>query len=81
MKSRSDTNLVFQEILLVVLSLTLLSGGVSCWMASQPYPSSQQERIIECATTTWQAGVGVIFGLLGSKITKILQSEKDEDNK
>jgi hypothetical protein len=81
MKNRFKVNPVFQEILLVVLSLTLLSGGASCWIASQSNLSPQQDRIFESTTATWQTGIGVLFGLLGSKVTDLLQPEEDEDDK
>ena len=68
----------FQQVFFTVLFLTLLSGGASCWMASQSNPSSQQNRIFENAMTTWQVGVGAIVGLLGGKATDLLQTDEDE---
>jgi hypothetical protein len=65
----------FQEVLFTVLFLTLLSGGVSCWVAYQPSLSPQQNRIFENAMTTWQIGVGAIVGLLGGKATDLLQGD------
>lgn len=68
----------FQQVFFTVLFLTLLSGGVSCWMASQSNPSPQQNRIFENAMTTWQIGVGAIVGLLGGKATDLLHVDDSE---
>ncbi len=62
-----------------VLSLTMLSGGTSLWLASQPKLSEYQIRVLENSTATWQTGVGAIFGLLGSKATDLLETEEQEN--
>lgn len=68
----------FQQVFSTVLFLTLLSGGVSCWIAAQSTLSPQQNRIFENAMTTWQIGVGAIVGLLGGKATDLLHSDDSE---
>lgn len=71
--------LAFQQVFFTVLFLTLLSGGTSFWMASQTNLSSQQNRIFENLTTTWQMGIGAIFGLLGSKATDLFDSQEEDE--
>ncbi|WP_373526194.1 hypothetical protein [Nostoc sp.] len=61
-----------------VLSITMLSGGTSMWLASKPNLSEYQVRNLEDSRATWQMGIGCIFGLLGSKATHLLESEKDK---
>ncbi|NMG10851.1 hypothetical protein [Brasilonema sp. UFV-L1] len=69
----------FQLVFSTVLSLTILSGGTSLWLASQPKLSEYQVRVLENSTATWQTGVGAIFGLLGSKATDLLEAEEEEE--
>ena len=69
----------FQQVFFTVVFLTLLSGGTSFTLADQNDLSPHQERIFESFTTTWQMGVGAIFGLLGSKATDLFQANDDED--
>jgi hypothetical protein len=57
----------FQQVLMTVISLTLLSGGVSFSLSMEDQLSPQQIRIFETCKDTWNMGVGAIFGLLGSK--------------
>jgi hypothetical protein len=71
----------FTLVFSTVLALTMLSGGTSLWLASQPNLSEYQVRVLENTTATWQTGVGAIFGLLGSKATNLLEAEEDEDGK
>jgi hypothetical protein len=71
----------FQQVFFTVLSITILSGGVACWMASQSKLSPEQNRIFENAMTTWQIGVGAIVGLLGGKATDLLRSEGEKPEK
>ena len=70
----------FKLVFSTVLSLTMLSGGTSLWLASQPKLSEYQVRVLENSTATWQTGVGAIFGLLGSKATDLLETEEEEEN-
>ena len=60
---------IFQLVFFTVLFLTLLSGGTSLWLADKENLSDRQNRIFETTTTTWNMGIGVIFGLLGGKAT------------
>jgi len=69
----------FQEIFLTVVCLTLLSGGASFWLAGKDNLSPQQNRVFETCNTTWNMGIGAIFGLLGSKATDLFQSEDEEE--
>lgn len=69
----------FQLVFSTVLSLTILSGATSLWLASQPKLSEYQVRVLENSTATWQTGVGAIFGLLGSKATDLLEAEEEEN--
>ncbi|MEM0979519.1 MAG: hypothetical protein AAGH78_04505 [Cyanobacteria bacterium P01_H01_bin.58] len=69
----------FQQVFFTVVFLTLLSGGTSLTLAAQKNLSPHQDRIFESFTTTWQMGVGAIFGLLGSKATDLFQADNDED--
>jgi hypothetical protein len=71
----------FQEIFLTVVCLTLLSGGGSFCLASKDNLSPQQNRVFESCNTTWNMGIGAIFGLLGSKATDLFQSDDEEEQK
>ena len=68
----------FQQVFFTVVCFTLLSGGVSLWLAGKDNLSSQQNRVFETCSTTWNMGIGVIFGLLGSKATELFDSSEDE---
>lgn len=70
----------FLLVFSTVLSITLLSGGTSLWLASKPNLSEYQVRNLEDSRATWQMGIGCIFGLLGSKATDLLEPEKDEED-
>ena len=66
----------FQYVFAAVIFFTSLSGGVSFWISTEDRPSPQQERIFETCNSTWNMGVGAIFGLLSSKA---VQEEEDDD--
>jgi hypothetical protein len=70
----------FQQVFFTVVCFTLLSGGTSLWLAAKDNLSSQQTRVFETCNTTWNMGIGAIFGLLGSKATDLLQSKEDKEN-
>jgi hypothetical protein len=42
--------------------------------------STQQVRIFESCNTTWNMGVGAIFGLLGSKASDFLSPDDEDDD-
>jgi heme/copper-type cytochrome/quinol oxidase subunit 3 len=74
----------FQLIFSTVVSMTLLSGGTSLWIASQQEPSQEQRQILETTMHTWLMGTGAIFGLLGGRSTgvsnvNLLEEAQEED--
>lgn len=69
----------FQQIFFVVIFLTLLSGASSFWLASQKFLSPEQIRLFEIYNTTWNMGIGAIFGLLSSKATNLFQAKDKEE--
>lgn len=69
----------FHEIFCTVICFTLLSGGGSFWLAAKDNLSPQQNRVFETCNTTWNMGIGAIFGLLGSKATDLFQPNDDEE--
>lgn len=69
----------FQEIFCTVICFTLLSGGASFWLATKDSLSPQQNRVFETCNTTWNMGIGAIFGLLGSKATDLFPPNDDEE--
>ena len=71
----------FQEIFCTVICFTLLSGGASFLLAAKDNLSPQQNRVFETCNTTWNMGIGAIFGLLGSKATDLFQSHEEEEQK
>jgi hypothetical protein len=78
--NRLNLNQAFQQVFFAVIFFTLLSGCSSIWLASQKTLSKEQSRIFETCNTTWNMGIGAIFGLLGSKATNFISSkEKDEE--
>lgn len=83
MKSNVNVTPAFQQVFFTVVCLTLLSGATSFNLASQANLSREQARIFETCNTTWNMGVGAIFGLLGSKAADLFQSsgnQKSKDN-
>lgn len=58
--------------------LTLISGGTSFWLASYSKLSPSQNRIFEISTITWQMGMNVIFGLLGSKTLEAPHQDEEK---
>lgn len=65
MKRQAKTPSTFQSIFFTVVALTLLSGAGSIGLSLPRDPSPQQERLFEICNTTWNLGIGAIFGLLG----------------
>lgn len=72
---------VFQQVFFTVVCFTLLSGGASVWLAAKDNLSAQQNRVFETCNTTWNMGIGAIFGLLGSKATELFQPDDEEEKK
>ena len=72
-------NPAFQQVFFTVVCFTFLSGTVSIWLSSKTNLSPQQTRVFETCTTTWNMGIGAIFGLLGSKATDLFRSEEEEN--
>jgi hypothetical protein len=79
MKSSFSVTPVFRLVFSTVVGITLLCGGVSCWLASSKELTSQQNRVFETSSATWQMGVGAIFGLLGGKATDLFESKEDQE--
>jgi hypothetical protein len=71
MRNNTPITPTFRQVFFVAVCVTLLSGGASFWMASQKELSQEQSRVFEICNTTWSTGVGTIFGLLGSKASKL----------
>lgn len=81
MKSTFNLNLAFLLVFFTTTGFTLLSGSCSVWLSSNDTLSEHQTRVFETCSTTWNMGIGAIFGLLGSKATDLLLSSKrDEEN-
>jgi len=76
---KSNPAPAFQQVLLTVVSFTLLSGAASIWLSTNKDLSPQQTRIFETCNTTWNMGIGAIFGLLGSKATDLFQTDDEEE--
>lgn len=70
----------FQLVFSSVICLTLLSGGVSLSLGTKDSLSPQQVRIFETCNTTWNMGVGAIFGLLGSKADDLFDRDDENDD-
>lgn len=71
----------FLLVFSTVVSLTMLSGGTSLYLAAKTNLSEHQVRVLENSTATWLTGSGAIFGLLGSKLTDLLEAEEDNEEK
>jgi hypothetical protein len=69
----------FQQIFFTVVCFTLLSGGASFRLAAKDNLSPQQNRIFETCNTTWNMGIGAIFGLLGSKASDLFQTDDEAE--
>jgi hypothetical protein len=70
----------FQMVFATVILLTLLSGGSSVWLSCQKKLSPEQIRVFETCNTTWNMGIGAIFGLLGSKATNLFNAEEQDED-
>ncbi len=71
----------FQQVSFTLVCFTLLSGGASFWLAAKNNLSPEQIRVFENCNTTWNMGIGAIFGLLGSKATDLFQSDDQKEEK
>ena len=56
-----------QKVFATVVTLTLISGATSLYLSGQSNLTPAQIRVFETAATTWQTGIGAVFGLLGGK--------------
>lgn len=79
MNNKLNVTPTFRLVFSTVLGLTLISGAASFWLASYDKLTTQQIRVFESCSTTWQMGVGAIFGLLGGKATDLFQLEKEDE--
>lgn len=73
--------LAFQQVFFTAVCFTLLSGGTTIWLSTEDDLSPQQTRVFETCNTTWNMGIGAIFGLLGSKATDLFQSDQEDEEK
>lgn len=71
---------VFQQVFFSVICFTLLSGGACVLLGTKDSLSPQQVRIFETCNTTWNMGVGAIFGLLGSKADDLFGTDDENDD-
>jgi hypothetical protein len=71
-KANFNLNFAFLLVFITTTSFTLLSGGCSIWLSNHNRLSSHQIRVFETCNTTWNMGIGAIFGLLGSKAAEFL---------
>ena len=69
----------FHPVFFTVVGFTLLSGGGSFWLAGKETLSPEQTRIFETCNTTWNMGIGAIFGLLGVRAINPLNSQEEEE--
>ncbi|MEM9149566.1 MAG: hypothetical protein AAGB19_03830 [Cyanobacteria bacterium P01_F01_bin.3] len=79
MKKPKTMLTTFQQVFYTVVFLTLLSGGTSLTLAGQDSLSSRQNRVFESATTTWQMGIGAIFGLIGTRATGLVPTSNNKE--
>jgi hypothetical protein len=70
----------FQQVFFTVVCFTLLSSGGSLWLAGKGNLSPEQTRVFEIFNTTWNMGIGAIFGLLGSKATDLLDEDENSND-
>jgi hypothetical protein len=76
---RNNLTPAFQQIFFTVVCLTVLSGGASVCLSTKANLSPQQVRVFETCNTTWNMGIGAIFGLLGSKATDLFKDNQDKE--
>jgi len=81
MKNNLNLSAPFQQVFFTTVCFTLLSGGSSIWLSGKGDLSPEQTRVFETTQTTWNMGIGAIFGLLGSKAADLLDEDQDSDDK
>jgi hypothetical protein len=69
----------FQQVFFTVVAFTLFSGVGSIILSQKTNPSPQQSRLSELYNTTWNLGVGGIFGLLGAADPPKSKSEESDE--
>lgn len=79
MKNNFNPTTAFRLVFSTVVGFTLLSGFTSICLSTQDNLTPQQTRVFETSTTTWNMGIGAIFGLLGSKATDLFQSDQEDE--
>jgi len=79
MKNKFNIPPAFQQVFFTVVCFTFLSGGTSFWLAGKDNLSAQQIRVFETCNTTWNMGIGAIFGVLGNKATDLFQPDDEEE--
>lgn len=78
MRKHFDPTPAFRLVFSTVIGFTLLSGATSIWLSTKDNLTPQQTRVFETCNTTWNMGIGAIFGLLGSKATHLFQSGEEK---
>lgn len=68
----------FILVFAAALFLTLLSGGLSFWLAAQTGLSDQQLTLFDRCTKGCEAGIRSIFWLLSAKATDLLSPSSKE---
>ncbi len=73
-------NFAFLLVFATTTSLTLLSGGCAIRLSGSDSLTPHQTRVFETCNTTWNMGIGAIFGLLGSKAADLLDEDQDGED-
>ena len=81
LKAMNNANITsaFQQIFSAVVCFTLLGGSGSVWYSTKDSLSPQQVRVFETCNTTWNLGIGAIFGMVGGKTTDRPPSNEEEE--
>jgi hypothetical protein len=75
-----NPNFTFLIVFATTTTLTLFSGGCAIRLSANDNLTPHQTRVFETCNTTWNMGIGAIFGLLGSKAADLLDAADNRDN-
>ncbi len=73
-------NFAFLLVFTTATGFTLLSGGCAVRLSAHDNLTPHQTRVFETCNTTWNMGIGAIFGLLGSKAADLLDEDHDSND-